>query len=298
MKGASKQTNPGKLLREATAALEISGPIVTDCFPENEVQKLSHELEAYRREMEMQNEQLNRTKEEAKKIFDKYVELYDFAPIGYYTLSRDGVIISMNIAGAKILGIERNPLIRNNFISFFTHETASVFSNFLKKLFETGSRDSCEIQIADQNGSIVSFFISGALEGTGENCMITALDISEMKQVKNKLVESEELYRSLFRDNPQPMWIFDTETFRFLQVNEAAINKYGYSGKEFASMTILDIKPEDDIPEFLNLVRKVSGTTNNLGIFRHKKKEWRNHSCGTFFTRCIIRKQESKAHIN
>src|SRR5690606_12065907 len=62
---------------------------------------------------------------------------------------------------------------------------------------------------------------------------------------------SEEKYRYLFENNPQSMWIYDVDTLTFLEVNNAAVKHYGFSRKEFLSMTLFDICPPDDIPEFV-----------------------------------------------
>jgi PAS domain S-box-containing protein len=66
------------------------------------------------------------------------------------------------------------------------------------------------------------------------------------------LQESSEHYRSLFERNPQPMWVYDPLTLRFLDVNEAAVKKYGYSREEFLRMTLRDIRPAKDIPALLD----------------------------------------------
>jgi len=88
-----------------------------------------------------------------------------------------------------------------------------------------------------------------------------------------KLHESEEHYKSLFNLNPSPMWVLDSESFRFLQVNEAAIKNYGYTNEEFLSMTVEDIKMEDDMEEFENDLKKNVQQGNPLSIFtRHRRK--------------------------
>jgi PAS domain S-box-containing protein len=88
-----------------------------------------------------------------------------------------------------------------------------------------------------------------------------------------KLQESEEHYKSLFNLNPSPMWVLDSESFRFLQVNEAAIKNYGYTNEEFLSMTAKDIKMEDDMEEFENDLKKNVQQGTPLSIFtRHRRK--------------------------
>jgi PAS domain S-box-containing protein len=85
-----------------------------------------------------------------------------------------------------------------------------------------------------------------------------------------KIQSSEESYRKLFNENPNPMWVFDIGTLRFLAVNRAALDKYGYSSEEFQSMTIKDIRPEEEIARLLNLDWKLA--FNKAGIWKHKLK--------------------------
>ncbi|MCW3127598.1 MAG: sensory box histidine kinase [Bacteroidetes bacterium] len=80
-------------------------------------------------------------------------------------------------------------------------------------------------------------------------------DITEKKITEQKIAQSEKQYRDLFENNPMPMWVLDIASFRFLDVNEAAIRDYGYSRKEFLSMTALDIKPEEEKERFLEVAR-------------------------------------------
>lgn len=77
--------------------------------------------------------------------------------------------------------------------------------------------------------------------------LVIANDITEQKEAEEQLKASEEQYRLLFEQNPIPMWIYNPDTFEFSEVNEAAVQKYGYSAGEFKKMTILDIRPEEDI---------------------------------------------------
>ena len=85
---------------------------------------------------------------------------------------------------------------------------------------------------------------------------------------------SEVIYRDLFELNPQPMWVYDVETYGVLDVNEAAVRHYGFSKDEFLEMTILMLRPEDEIPTVLNAVNFVREHERlfSTGVYKHRKK--------------------------
>lgn len=92
-------------------------------------------------------------------------------------------------------------------------------------------------------------------------------DITESKK-------AEERYRQLFYENPMPMWIYDSTSLAFLEVNDTAIEHYGYSREEFLKMTIKDIRPKEDIDKLKNAVHEKRGeTTFHRGIWQHIKKD-------------------------
>lgn len=90
--------------------------------------------------------------------------------------------------------------------------------------------------------------------------------------LRKELENSRIFYDNLFKNNSQPMWIYDLETLRFLDVNNAAINHYGYSREEFLSMTIADIRPPEDVNALIKDVKSTTKRYNNAGVWKHLKK--------------------------
>ncbi|MCK9279961.1 MAG: PAS domain S-box protein [Melioribacteraceae bacterium] len=94
----------------------------------------------------------------------------------------------------------------------------------------------------------------------------------EQKELIEKVGESEKSYKMLFESNPHPMWVYDLETLKFLEVNESAIKKYGYSKEEFLQLTLKDIRPSEDAQKLIENVRQVSDVLSFSGEWKHKNK--------------------------
>ncbi len=95
----------------------------------------------------------------------------------------------------------------------------------------------------------------------------------EQKQTEQFFAERHDIFRSLFYDIPLPMWVYDLDTFAFVDVNHAAMRHYGYSREEFLSMTIKDIRPPEDIPAVLKNIARLGQGISVSGTWRHRKKD-------------------------
>jgi len=122
--------------------------------------------------------------------------------------------------------------------------------------------------------------LATGIGGVGElqealNTMASALDARqrERDRVEQELRESEDRYRLLFARNPQPMMVFDAETLAFLEVNDAAVARYGYSRDEFLALRIADIRPPEDVPRLMaTLASRREPWDYHAGGWRHRTK--------------------------
>jgi two-component system, cell cycle sensor histidine kinase and response regulator CckA len=97
-------------------------------------------------------------------------------------------------------------------------------------------------------------------------------DITQRKLAESELHATEARYRQLFDLTPQPMWVYDIETLRFLEVNDAAVQHYGYSREEFLQSTIRDIRPAEELPRLMDSLKDPSERHNTSG-WRHRRKD-------------------------
>ena len=112
---------------------------------------LIHELEVHQIELEMQNDELQRIQNELEKTRDRYSHLYDFSPVGYFTLSEKGNIEEVNLTGATMLGVERNALIGKPFTRFILREDQDVFHQHRQHFLETETPQSCELRLVKKD---------------------------------------------------------------------------------------------------------------------------------------------------
>ena len=113
-----------------------------------------------------------------------------------------------------------------------------------------------------------------APSGQPSGAVVVFTDITAAWHAQESLRESERRYRTLFEANPHPMWVFDVQTKRFLTVNDAAVEHYGYSREQFLAMTISDIRPEQDV-EPLDMALATLGALSLPSTWRHRLRDGR-----------------------
>ena len=118
-----------------------------------ESRRLLHELQVHQIELEMQNNELRRAQVELEVSRVKYFDLYDMAPVGYFTVSEKGLILEANLRAAQLLGVEVNRLVKQPLTRYIVPEDQDIYYLHRKRLLETGAREACDLRMRRQDGS-------------------------------------------------------------------------------------------------------------------------------------------------
>ncbi len=211
----------------------------TSALSEHDHLKLIHELEVHQIELELQNDELIRANEEAKLATDKYTELYDFAPSGYFTLSKEGIIIELNLNGAKMLCKDRSLLIGKIFGIYINDKFKLIFRQFLEKIFESKIKESCEISIINNDNEAAYFYLTGIADQSKEYCFVTMIDISERIKNEKALIKSEKKYKNLVWDMNVGLLIQGSKA-EILLSNTKALELLGITEDQLLGKTSFD----------------------------------------------------------
>jgi putative nucleotidyltransferase with HDIG domain/PAS domain S-box-containing protein len=187
----TSEAPPGENLRARAERLLAAKGAALAKMPFQDVQTLVHELQVHQIELEMQNEELRRTNQELEELHFKYADLYDFAPVGYFSLDKKGLIIEVNLTGARLLGMERDRLLLAPFFALVASADRAVFHSYLRKVFDSGMKQTCEIQIEPRENLPIYASLEGipvqAGQGLITQCRTMVADITARKQERDAL---------------------------------------------------------------------------------------------------------------
>ncbi len=181
-----------ELRRKAEGILE-NKPLSADDHAFDDIQSILHELNVRQVELELQNEALTDQNEALHCAHDllkisqkKYVDLYDFAPVGYCTLDKDGCVLQANLTAAQQVGVTRSELLNTRFYNYLIPEDRDTFFLHLRQLQAGQDRQTCEVRV--NNNSPIHAFLDSHLIAGAENgsalCRTTITDITSRKEVE------------------------------------------------------------------------------------------------------------------
>ncbi|MBL8102942.1 MAG: GAF domain-containing protein, partial [Anaerolineales bacterium] len=142
--------------------------------------QMIHQMKEKQLELEKQNEQLMRIHAETAEVYRQYTDLYDFAPVGYFTLARDGSFLRANLPGADLLSADYGKLTYQTLAAFISDESLPAFYNFHERLLSSTGRQICELKLLNSEKWVQ--IESTCFEG-GEECRAVVVDISDRKRI-------------------------------------------------------------------------------------------------------------------
>ena len=158
---------------------------------EVDVRKLAHELQVHQIELEMQNDELRKAQMVIEESRQKYSYLYDFSPVGYFTVDENGLILEANLTGASMLSIERSVLIGKHLSMFIAKEDQDKYYLHRKALFKDSGCMACDLRMVRNDGTEFYTRIECAVAQDGKEnswqCRTVIIDITERKRIEKEL---------------------------------------------------------------------------------------------------------------
>jgi PAS domain S-box-containing protein len=150
--------------------------------------RLLHELQVHQVELEMQNAELQAARDRMEGLLEKYTDLYDFAPVGYFSLDERGRILEVNLTGAALLGVERSRLVGQRLPHFVGPASRAVVRSFLERVFAGAGKQVCEATLLRKGGSSLWASLHGtsAISASAPRkwCRVAVSDVSARKQAE------------------------------------------------------------------------------------------------------------------
>ncbi|MFN0160270.1 MAG: PAS domain S-box protein [Burkholderiales bacterium] len=208
----------------------------------------------------------------------KFRAMVEASPVGIFLAQSDGQTIYCNPAYLRILGLSADEALGLGWIKAIHPEDRDLVAAEWHKAAGAGIPYRGQGRYLHAGGRIVWWQVRSAelrVAAQVVGMVGIAEDITEVREAQSALHDSERRYRSMFASNPQPMWVYDVETLRFLDVNDAAVAHYGYSRDEFRAMTVQDIRLDEDRTRLDRLGGQRAGAALGQGTRRHRRKNGR-----------------------
>ena len=215
-----------------------SHPPLAAAQPEENMQRLVHELQVHQVELAMQNEELLQSRAQVETELQRYSDLYDFAPVGYLLLDRRGSILQANLTSANLLAMNRVDLIGRRLGLFLDDVSWIVFNTFLTHLFADGSKQLCEVALSQKHTHSTCRYVrlEGSLSANAQ-CHLTMLDITERKRAEQTERESGLRLANIAGLTPAAYWEWNIQTGETV-FNEMWARIIGYTLAELAPVSI------------------------------------------------------------
>lgn len=158
-----------------------------------QTQRLLHELRVHQIELEMQNEELRVSRGDLESSLKRYTDLFDFAPVGYLTVSREGLLRELNLPAARMLGRERSRLVGGRLRTFISERARFAFDHWLEQVFTEPERLTCDVVLLRDNLPPLSVQLEAKLSSDGQLGRVTMTDITSRKALEQELRQAQKM---------------------------------------------------------------------------------------------------------
>jgi len=201
--GENLETESGENLRKQAEKFLKAESGEFDRISPADVKNLVLELKMRQMQLEMQNEELQRAQETITQARDRYADLYDFAPVGYFTLDRKGKIVEVNLAGAQLLGVERHLLVNQSSFRWVAPESREACRTHYRKVFDHQGPQTCEVKLRRRGGppfyAALESVAAPGEAGAVRHCRTAMSDITLRKRAEAEIKLNEARLASLLR---------------------------------------------------------------------------------------------------
>jgi two-component system, cell cycle sensor histidine kinase and response regulator CckA len=182
-------------------ALDRAGRVLEnlDSLSPADAQRMLHDLQVHQIELELQNEELRRSQDALEASRARYFDLYDLAPVGYFTLNEDGLILEANLTGATLLGVTRATLVRQPLSRFVAGGDADIYYLRHRQLFKTGEPQAFELRLSRKDSAPFTAWIEATVAPDADGALVSrkvVSDITERKAIQEKLRYSQSLLQT------------------------------------------------------------------------------------------------------
>ena len=189
---APRHADPAALRQEAEARVKhrhAANPPQAG----GDLRRLQQELEIHQTELELQNEGLLETQVELQTSLERYIDFYDFAPVGYLTLGPDGEIRQLNLSAAKLLGADRSGLVSRRLGQFVCVADRAALAAFLGRVFASEHSEACEVSLTGGAEPLRAVRVEAVCWSSGQECRTVLTDISERKRTEAILQQAQKM---------------------------------------------------------------------------------------------------------
>lgn len=211
--------------------------------------RMLQELQIYQIELELQNRELREARHELEETRGRYADLYDFAPLAYFTFDSHGSILELNLAGSKLLGIDKSPLLGTPFVNFVTRHERSNFLSYVRACILGDGKSSVEFELELPDGKSLRVqtarVAAQSVMGNIDACRMAFIEVTEQRIAELKL----RLTSKVLENTQEGIMLTDAHQ-RIVAVNPAFLKTTGYSSEEIIGYTPAKLKSGHHDDEF------------------------------------------------